>query len=87
MGKLLIWVIIILAVMMIARVASARAAHKRHSASQPPRAPARRPGGQPVESMVRCAHCGIHLPRSEAVLLDGKVWCSRDHARLGDRPE
>jgi len=85
-GKLLIWVIIILAIMMIARIASARAAHKRHSATQPPpRAPARRPGGQPVESMVRCAHCGIHLPRSEAVLLEGKVWCSRDHARLGER--
>ena len=84
MGKLLLWVVIILAVMMIARIASARAASRRDSPGNPRRAPARQPGGQPVESMVRCAHCGIHLPRSEAVLLDGKVWCSRDHARLGE---
>ncbi|MGE8636701.1 MAG: PP0621 family protein, partial [Achromobacter piechaudii] len=35
------------------------------------------------ESMVRCAHCGIHLPRSEAVLLNGKTWCSTEHAALG----
>ena len=85
MGKLLLWVVIILAIMMIARIASARASSRRNAAKTPPRAPARQPGGQPVESMVRCAHCGIHLPRSEAVLLEGKVWCSRDHARLGEK--
>jgi uncharacterized protein len=37
------------------------------------------------ESMVRCAHCGIHLPRSEALLIQGKTWCSEEHARLGHR--
>jgi uncharacterized protein len=35
--------------------------------------------------MVRCAHCGIHMPRSEAVLSDGKTWCSPEHAKLGVR--
>jgi len=35
--------------------------------------------------MVRCAHCGIHLPRSEAVLMNGQTWCSQEHARLGVR--
>jgi len=33
--------------------------------------------------MVRCAHCGIHLPRSEALLQGGQTWCSAEHARLG----
>jgi uncharacterized protein len=33
--------------------------------------------------MVRCAHCGIHLPRSEAVLLNGHTWCSTEHSKLG----
>ncbi len=37
------------------------------------------------ESMVRCAHCGIYMPRSEAVLSDGKTWCSPEHAKLGIR--
>lgn len=35
------------------------------------------------EAMVRCAHCGIHLPRSEALLQGGQTWCSQEHARLG----
>ncbi|MGV2861508.1 PP0621 family protein, partial [Achromobacter sp. AGC39] len=35
------------------------------------------------ESMVRCAHCGIHLPRSEAVLVNGMTWCSTEHSTLG----
>ena len=40
-------------------------------------------GPKPLESMVRCAHCGIHLPRSEALLQNGQTWCSAEHARLG----
>ncbi|OZI72667.1 PP0621 family protein [Bordetella genomosp. 2] len=83
MGKLLIWVVIILVAMLVLRIVAARAATKRNA--PPPQPPARQPGGQPAESMVRCAHCGIHLPRSEAIMLEGKVWCSRDHARLGER--
>ena len=36
---------------------------------------------------VRCSHCGVHVPRDEAVLSGDKAYCSRDHARLGqDRP-
>lgn len=31
------------------------------------------------ENMVQCAHCAIHLPRSEAFLIDGKVYCSKNH--------
>ena len=32
-----------------------------------------------IESMVRCAHCGLHLPAGEAVLAAGKMYCSREH--------
>lgn len=49
---------------------------------------AARKGAPPIqhpESMVRCAHCGIHMPRSEAVLSGGKTWCSSEHAKLGER--
>jgi len=49
-----------------------------------PRKPAARPaGGQPVE-MVACAHCGLHLPRSDALLGDAERWfCGAEHRRLG----
>ncbi len=39
-----------------------------------------------VEDMVRCAHCGVFLPRSEA-LADhrGNRYCSQEHRRRGPR--
>jgi uncharacterized protein len=35
--------------------------------------------------LVRCAHCGVHLPRSEAREAGGLAYCSDEHARLGKR--
>ena len=41
------------------------------------------PRTPPVEEMVRCAHCDLHLPRSAAVR-DGDSWyCSEAHRSLG----
>ncbi|MCD0501570.1 PP0621 family protein [Bordetella petrii] len=83
MGKLLLWVVIILVVMVAARIIGARASARRNAPQSQARHQGRPPASQQSESMVRCAHCGIHLPRSEAVLLQGQVWCSHEHARLG----
>jgi uncharacterized protein len=33
--------------------------------------------------LVRCARCGLHLPRSEARQVEGLLYCSEEHARLG----
>ena len=35
--------------------------------------------------LVRCAHCGVHLPRAEARQAAGALYCSEEHARLGAR--
>ena len=35
--------------------------------------------------LVRCAHCGVHLPRAEARPAAGALYCSDEHARLGKR--
>jgi len=32
-----------------------------------------------VEDMVRCAQCGVHLPRSEGIEADGQFFCSAEH--------
>jgi uncharacterized protein len=32
-----------------------------------------------VEDMVRCAHCGVHLPKSESVLSGGNFFCGVEH--------
>jgi uncharacterized protein len=34
------------------------------------------------EDMVRCVHCGVHLPRSESIVSEGKFFCSDEHRRL-----
>ena len=31
------------------------------------------------EDMVRCAHCGVHLPESESVTSDGYFFCNDEH--------
>lgn len=38
------------------------------------------------ERMVRCAHCGVYLPESEALREDDAYFCSRRHleARRAD---
>ena len=33
--------------------------------------------------LVRCAHCGLHLPRAEAHGAGGRLYCSEEPARLG----
>ena len=33
------------------------------------------------EPMVRCAQCGVHLPRSESILTQGTYFCSAEHQR------
>ncbi len=86
MGKVLFWVIIIIGGLLIARML-ARQHDSRKAQEQLPKQSARK-GAPPIkhpEAMVRCAHCGIHMPRSEAVLSAGKTWCSAEHAKLEAR--
>jgi uncharacterized protein len=70
-------VLIILGVMLVSRMLTHRhAARKVRSAPAPAAKVA-------AESMVRCAHCQVYLPRSEAFMSQGKTWCSAEHAQLG----
>lgn len=43
---------------------------------------ARDTGTAAPEDMVRCAQCGVHLPRSESLMRGGRLFCSEEHARL-----
>ncbi|UQB41399.1 hypothetical protein JX580_06790 [Thiomicrospira microaerophila] len=35
------------------------------------------------QAMVRCAHCGIHLPQSEAYYDGQHTYCSEGHMKMG----
>lgn len=53
---------------------------------RPPQRGAGRPDATPAAvDMVPCAHCGVHLPRSEAVVDGAELYCGEAHRRLGRR--
>lgn len=35
--------------------------------------------GRVAEDMVRCAQCGVHLPKGESVQENGLFFCSAEH--------
>ncbi len=34
--------------------------------------------------MVRCDHCGLHVPENEAIQGQGRHYCSEEHRRLAE---
>jgi uncharacterized protein len=92
MGKIAIWILIAIAVMLALRLiagnkrrrddgdGSGGSATKAHGKSARPgdRDDAER-GGNGGELMMSCAVCGVHLPASEAVFAGGKVFCGPEH--------
>ncbi|MCG3189449.1 MAG: hypothetical protein LKCHEGNO_01830 [Burkholderiaceae bacterium] len=67
-------VLILLAVVFVIWLLSARSrvAKRPRSVRQP-------------EAFVRCAHCGVHLPRNDAIVDDGIAYCSETHRLAGPR--
>jgi len=46
----------------------------RRTDAQPPAATA--------QAMVSCAHCGLHLPQADALVVGNRYFCSDEHRRL-----
>lgn len=40
-----------------------------------------------LEGMVTCAHCGVHLPRSESLTAGGRSYCGAAHRDAGPRDD
>jgi uncharacterized protein len=81
MTRILFWIALIVLVIMAVR-SKLRAAIKREAPPQAERPAAPTPQ---IESMTRCAHCGVYFPASEAVHADGLDYCSPGHVRLPPR--
>jgi uncharacterized protein len=63
MGKVLFWVVVVFAVLFALRLYNAAKAKRRADAA---REAERKPTDVEGDPMVRCARCGIYLPRAEA---------------------
>lgn len=87
MGKILFWFVVIVVILFGARLLarSGGSGRQQKPTGKLGKAAASPPDMSHAESMVRCAHCGIHMPRSEAFLSDGRTWCGAQHAKLGQR--
>ena len=84
MGRLLVLVVlVVLAVWLIRR--ALRASTRTPGASSPG-GNADSSSSNESEELVRCANCGVLLPRAEARLAGGALYCTEEHARLGPGP-
>ena len=72
MGRVLVLILLVVAAAWLVRRALRRAAP-----------PADAPAKQTSDELVRCAQCGLLLPRGEARMAGGAIYCSDEHARLG----
>ena len=68
MGKVIFWIVIIFAALLVLRMYNMRQ-QKKKAAREAQATPGK------AQAMVRCAGCGVYLPRSEALLIDGTLRC------------
>lgn len=73
MGKLLFWLIVGLLIWLVAKGLARRRVGKSQPVAE-------------VEDMVRCAVCGVNLPRSEALLSRGRFYCGQAHREQDQDP-
>lgn len=71
MSRILFFVLLAIVAYLVVRSMQRRGGQKRASRPQPT-AP---------EAMVSCATCGLHLPRTEALLLGDRYFCCEEHRR------
>lgn len=78
MGRILFFVLLGIAAYVAWRWVRLQQSRPQDGAARPPAAPA-------AEPMVRCAQCGVHLPRSEAITTAGQLYCCEEHRQRGPR--
>jgi len=65
--KILLFLVVVFVLLWLLRGTTSR---RRRGGVRPPPAP---------QQMVACAHCGVHLPRDEALPGRGGVFCGDAH--------
>lgn len=79
--KYLVLLAVLLAVYLLWRVQRPRPPSGDGAASRPNAATPALP-----QDMVRCPVCAVHLPKADAVGgTQGRLYCSGEHRRLGER--
>ncbi len=70
MSKIVAWLVLIFVVLFALRLINMRNHRARRRAAEPP------PTGDSAAPMVRCANCGVFLPRADARAVDSGFACA-----------
>jgi uncharacterized protein len=78
-GKIVFWLVVVFAILLVLRLVNAAKAKARK-----PKPPAQ--GAQPPAAMVRCVECGVFLPKADARPVPqgfhcGQVNCAQQRTR------
>ena len=93
MGKAIFWIVIFIGGLLATRLLARKAVKYALEAQRVIDAQQASEQNRPkktipaTEKMVRCEYCGLHLPTSESTRTENKVWCSKEHARLGAKQQ
>lgn len=84
--KLILWLVLILVVLHLLRKKKAGLAASLRAAASAAKSDGLADRGA-GEIMLPCAHCGVHIPQSEAISVSpGLAFCSDAHRRLHHTP-
>jgi uncharacterized protein len=83
MGRVLVILLVIVGVVWLLR--RALGGRDGHAADEGKGGAGAARGAQAAGDLVRCAHCGVNLPRAEAVLAGDRIYCGEEHRRAGPR--
>jgi uncharacterized protein len=89
MGKIAIWILIAVAVMLVLRLIGTGKRRVADDDATPGKGRSNRSDRSesgdderqrnPGELMMSCAVCGVHIPASDAIFAHGKVFCGPEH--------
>ena len=76
MGKLIFWIVVFFAILLVIKIVNLSKAKAREEAS-------RRPDRKlpPAEPTVRCVACGVYVPKAESMPVPNGYRCSPDCMR------
>jgi uncharacterized protein len=80
LGKLVFWIVVIFGLLLVLRIVNMAQARKRHDEARRRASPDAKSKPQ---AMVRCARCGVYLPKDEARFGPEGLVCGDPGCRKG----
>lgn len=74
------YLVLLIVVVVVIGIWRSRRDSETESRPQPSSPPA--PPGGP-QDILACAHCGVHIPQAEALMLGSQAYCCPEHRQQG----